>query len=421
MIKKAKLIFTMVLAAGLASTYLEGCKKDEPLSALTLVSLKTDAGVALDGVTSAAAIPLGSSVVATFSKPIDPASATSTSIVIMANGSAVATTVTTVDAVVTIKPNAILATGSNHTVSLKATLKATDGVAATAGDFTFKTFGPSTVVAPQEASLLSFFSFNGNLNDTKGTHTPASADVKDITFVTDRFGFAGFAGSFNGTTSIAEIPNGDGYMIGPDFSISFWIKADGTKEGHFVLGLGAWKGFQFEIAGGPWTALDKGVKIATQYDLGNNLTDAEDTWWNGNPNGWQGSTFAKDVTASGGIASSFKDKWVHVVCTYNKATRVGTMYINGDKTRSWDFNLWPNGELKKTALGVKFAGNLTGGGNKLALGFIQASGNRIITDTWADPSDPANNHFKGLMDDVRIWKATLTATEITALYNAEKP
>jgi len=58
---------------------------------------------------------------------------------------------------------------------------------------------------------------------------------------------------------------------------------------------------------------------------------------------------------------------------------------------------------------------------EMALGFIQASGNRIITDTWADPSDPTNNHYKGLMDDLRIWKAALTATEITALYAAEKP
>ena len=103
------------------------------------------------------------------------------------------------------------------------------------------------------------------------------------------------------------------------------------------------------------------------------------------------------------------------------------MYVNGEKTREWDFDLWVTppapcvAPAKCAATGVKYAGNTTGGGNKLALGFIQASGNRIITDTWADPSDPANNHFKGLMDDLRIWKTALTESEIVALHTAEKP
>ena len=149
------------------------------------------------------------------------------------------------------------------------------------------------------------------------------------------------------------------------------------------------------------------------------MSDAEDTWWNGNPNGWQGSTFARDVSGAGGIASYFKDKWAHVVCTYKSSTKVGSMYVNGQKVRSWDFNLWPAGDAKKGALGVKFAGDPAG--NNLAFGFIQGSANRIISDSWADPSDPANNHFKGLLDDVRIFKRAITDGEVTLIYNSEKP
>jgi hypothetical protein len=129
--------------------------------------------------------------------------------------------------------------------------------------------------------------------------------------------------------------------------------------------------------------------------------------------------FAKEVT--GGIGTIFKDKWAHVVCSYNKTTKVGTMYVNGEKTREWDFDMWPDGAAKKGATGVKFAGNTTGGGNNLALGFIQASGNRIVTDTWADPSDPANNHFKGLLDDIRFFSTPITETEVSLMYNSEKP
>lgn len=423
MMKKMKFTIILVLLAGVTSMYMESCSKDESPAALVLASLMTDGGVALDEATAASAIPLNASVVATFNKSVNATTATSANISLKVDGVEVPATITVAGAVVTIDPTNELATGTNHTVAVTSGLRATDGGAAAAGTFTFKTFGPPVVTAPQADNLLSFFSFNGSLEDSKGTHTPVAADVDDITFVEDRFGFAGFAGSFNGTTSIVEIPDGAGYMVGPDFSISFWVKPDGTKESHFVLGLGGWYGFQFEIMGGPWTALDKGVKLATRYDLTLGVTDAEDTWWNGNPNGWQGSTFAKDVTASGGIASFFKDRWVHVVCTYKASTKVGTMYVDGQKTRSWDFNLWPacTAPCKTSAAGVKFAGNTTGGGEKLALGFIQASQNRIIPDSWADPADPLNNHFKGLMDDLRIWKGALTEAEIIALYTAEKP
>lgn len=426
MMKKWKFLLAMVLVTGAVGLYLGGCSSSSDPSPLNLVTLKTDGGVALDGATAATGIPLDAKVVATFNKDVEPTSATSSSISIQVNGVAIAATIDVAGAVVTITPTNNMATGTNHKVTITAALKAKDGAGATAGEFTYKSFGPPVVSPPQADNLLSFFDFNGGITDATGAHTPDAADVKNITFVEDRFGFAGLAANFNGTTSIAEIPNGDGYMVGPSFSISFWIKADGTKEGHFVLGLGAWYGFQFEIMGGPWTATDKGVKLATRYNIGGTpaQTDAEDTWWNAEPNGWQGSTFAKDVPAPNGVGLYFKDKWAHVVCTYNATTKEGTMYVNGEKVRSWDFDLWPTctSPCKGSGVvGVKFAGNTTGGGNKLALGFIQASGNRIVPDTWADPSDPANNHYKGLMDDLRIWKVALTESEITALYTAEKP
>jgi hypothetical protein len=58
----------------------------------------------------------------------------------------------------------------------------------------------------------------------------------------------------------------------------------------------------------------------------------------------------------------------------------------------------------------------------LAFGFIQGSENRTVTDDWANPiGTPDNNHFKGLMDDVRIFHAAFSAADVTTLYNAEKP
>ena len=129
----------------------------------------------------------------------------------------------------------------------------------------------------------------------------------------------------------------------------------------------------------------------------------------------------KDVTASGGVGDTyFKDKWANVVVTYDSETKINTMYINGEKVKQHDFNLWPNDAKKKNIVGVKYAGNPTPG-NKLALGFVQARENKIITDSWADYSVLENGHFKGLLDDVRIFSVPVTDTEVQLMYNSEKP
>jgi hypothetical protein len=96
------------------------------------------------------------------------------------------------------------------------------------------------------------------------------------------------------------------------------------------------------------------------------------------------------------------------------------MYLNGEKVKESDFNLWPIDNPTRTVTGVKFAGNMDGG-NKLALGFIQASQNRVVTHTWADPAEIYTYHFKGLMDDLRIFKVALTSAEVATLFAAEKP
>ena len=75
--KNLKFILTLVFVAGLAALYLESCIKESAPNPLSLVSLKTDAGTALDGSTPATGIPLKSTFIATFDKAIDAASASS--------------------------------------------------------------------------------------------------------------------------------------------------------------------------------------------------------------------------------------------------------------------------------------------------------------------------------------------------------
>ena len=119
------------------------------------------------------------------------------------------------------------------------------------------------------------------------------------------------------------------------------------------------------------------------------------------------------------MTALLKDTWLHVVYTYNAPTKVGTLYFNGEKMKSFDFNLWPAGDAKKGVTGLKYAG--LAADKKFALGFIQGRNNRTITDEWADYSLTTNNHFKGQLDDIRVWHKAITGNEILLMYNSEKP
>jgi hypothetical protein len=412
--KKLKWILSGLVAIASIVTVMQSCSSDDEGPTSITITTLTAGAVDLNGATSATNVPVDAPIVATFSTTVDAATAVAANIILTQDydDKVMDVTITTTGTVVTITPNADLAGGTLYTLDFGAGLKSSNGIALTPVQRNFATAGTFT-----PSNVIAHFTFEDSPADVVGAFDPTTAGT-DVTYVASRSAAAGKAASFNGTTTIIEVPNGDQLMSHGDFTLSFWVKVDASKESHFVLGLAGAYGFQFEILGGAWTADDKGVKLATRYQLAS-TTDAEDTWWNGTPNTWQGSLFAK--VSTGAIRTTFKDVWANVVCTYDKASKVGSMYVNGEKVRAWDFDQWPDGDAKRAATGVKFAGNTSGGGNNLALGFIQASGNRKITDTWADPSDPANNHFKGLLDDVRIFSRAITATEVTLIYNSEKP
>lgn len=417
---KNKLMYvSTLLLAGVLLLGTNGCKDDEP-TALSLVSLKAGS-VDLNGAVAATTVPTNPTIVAEFTTSVDPATATSANITMTRDydNANVVITITTSANMVTIVPTEVLATGALYKLNFGAGIKSTDAQPLTAITRAFTTIGG---FAP--SGMVAHWNFEDNSNDIVGTFDPAASGIKDITYTASRNAAAGKAATFNGTTSLIEVPNGDQLMNTHDFTLSFWIKTNSTGKtsGHFVMGLGGWNGFQFEIFG----AYD-GCKLAAQYDLGA-TTGSEDLWFNGGSTGttkdnggWQGWTYCKDLTGAGGVEFLIKDKWANIVCVYNSTTKVGNMYINGVVMKTQDFNLWPTGDAKKGAVGLKYVGGAAG--NQLAFGYIQGSTNRTITDAWADPTnpDPTFNHLKGQLDDVRIYHKALTANEIDLMYKSEKP
>lgn len=190
------------------------------------------------------------------------------------------------------------------------------------------------------------------------------------------------------------------------------------------MGLAGWYGFQFEINSNIYGTQNGQCKLAAQYSISDGTSASQDLWFDSSGStkdngGWQGWTFCKDLNSGTGtgVNGLLAQKWAHVVCTYDHATKIGTIYINGQEMKAQDFNLYPTPLLNAT--GLKFAGNAAN--NSFVLGFIQDKVSPTIPDSWADYTVPSNNHFKGLLDDVAIYHSVLTPALITLMYNSGKP
>lgn len=412
--KQTRILAMLAVAAALAVPF--GCKDDDP-TPLELSTI-TVGGADLNGAASPTGVATDATIEINFSTNVDASTANSTNIKLMRDfdDADVPLTITPDGSKVTIKSVNKLSAGNLYVLTIGEGLKSDKGQTLAAESRNFTTAG---FFAPP--AMAAHWQFEGNGNDVLGAFNASGAGTA-VTYVAGRNAASGQAASFNGTTSIMEVPNADQFLNGKDFSLSLWVKIDGTNtHGNFVLGVAGFLGFQVEIP-----ADGSSIKMAAQYDNGDGTSAGEDTWWNGenvtkDNGGWQGWTFARAVGGGPGMTGIFKDKWAHVVFTYNATSRLSTMYVNGEKSKEFDFNLYPATDKRKTAVGVKFNGKAAPG-NNLAFGFLQSSSatNRSLSDSWASYDDVNNNHFKGQLDDVRIFKRPLSAAEITLIYNSEK-
>jgi hypothetical protein len=404
------------------------CKKDPDALKVTAIeasgtSFQNGSAVTsdLNGSTSATNVTLDATITVTFDKNVKTSSVSSTTVKVSSTSGTVDAAVSASGNKITINPTNDFVRGTLYTLSLSG-LQAEDDGGFTDLSRTFTTEGRAPVVVPFVDKMVAYWHFDGSTAEATNKYSTAN-EVK-VSYTNDRFGQGSSALSFDGDETLVEVANASTLLATKDFTLSFWIKSDGSDvnaagetRGQFVMGLAAWHGFQFEIFGNYG-----GCKLATRYEIADGKNNAEDLWWSTNGNlGWMGWTFDQDVSAAGGLAGIIKDKWAHVVCTYNATTKIGAMYINGVLRKSQDFNLYGTGHPMLGTVGLTYSGN-PAPGDRLAFGFIQGSENRTVTDDWANPiGTPDNNHFKGLMDDVRIFHAAFSAADVTTLYNAEKP
>jgi hypothetical protein len=418
--RKRKIIFSMFLLFAAFAFILNSCKKDDKPDDLNLVSLSAGS-IDLNSATSPDNVPVNPTIIATFSTNVDETTATGSNITLIQDydNENIDIDISTSGNTVTVTPREPLGGGALYKLSFDEGLRAVNGRSLAGFERTFTTEG--TFVPTGQ---VAYWNFENNANDQIGNFDAPSEGIVAITYTASRNEAAGLAATFDGSTSIIEVPNGDQLMNTNDFTLAFWVHAvsEGHPQGHFVLGLAAFYGFQFEIAGDY-----SSCKLAAQYELANGNTTAEDLWFPGDGisrdnGGWQGWTYVRDLSGSGGVAGLLQDKWAQVVCIFNSQTKVGSMYINGEKMKEQDFNLWPEDDPKRTVVGLKYGGTSPEVINKLAFGFIQSRDGTLWDDEpWGGYDFPGANHFKGQLDDVRIFHKALTETEVQLMYNSEKP
>ncbi|MFO7614254.1 MAG: Ig-like domain-containing protein [Bacteroidales bacterium] len=422
--KKKIVLISSVFFFALLLVGVNSCKDDEADFILeALVSGTID----MNAATPPNNVPADATIEATFSVDVDAATVTAATITLVRDydAASIPLTFSVAGKKVTITPGEDLGNGALYVLSFNAGIKSTDGQEIQPFTRAFSTEGnflPSGVVA--------YWNFDDNLTEQINGASPTG--VVDLTYEDSYKPSAGKAGKFNGTSTIVEYANGDQLMNTSDFTLSFWVKAksaghvneNGDPKGHFVIGLGAFYGFQFELFGDY-----KGFKMAVQFDYGDGTSGTGgDLEYNGDGltlanGGWQGTTFCKEDNA---LDAVLKDKWFHITYTYNSVSKERSMFLNGELVKTQDHDLWYDDEgnpMKELGIvGLKYAGVEPEVLNELAFGFIQSRGGTLWASVpWGGYDFPTANHFGGWLDDVRIFHKALTPTEIDLMYQSEKP
>jgi hypothetical protein len=426
--KKLQWNFRILAAVAIIGGLLlvQSCGEDDP-TPIELATI-TAGSIDLNGATSPNNVPPDAVITVTFNTDVDATTANNTNIKLTRDydDADIPLTITSAGSTVTIDPNNLLNPGALFILSITEGLKSSQGTTLTALDRNFTTAG---TFAPDGA--IAYWTFEDNANDVIGTFDPPPAGIVAITYGASHNSSAGKAAEFNGTTSIIEVPNGNNLMNPTgSWTISFWAKpvstnhldANGNPKGHFVMGLGAFYGFQFEINSG-YT----GGQFPLRYSLtGDTKTVTEGFGYaadgkDKDNGGWQGWEDRIDLSSSGGLPAVIKDKWVHVVYSFDKDTKKTTLYFNGQKIQIANFNLWPAGDDKLKVTGTAYGGTPPDVVNELAFGFIHSrAGTMWDAEPWGGYAIPTANHFRGSLDDVLVYHKVVTDAEVTLMYNSGK-
>jgi hypothetical protein len=237
-----------------------------------------------------------------------------------------------------------------------------EGTGATAGDASDNEFDGTFVAGPQWSE-----EHGGGMPD----------------WVADRAGTAGKAIHFGEDGGSIEIPYNT--KLNPEsLSISLWLNADVIDANNRFLGLHSWIGYKFQLqeANRPFLTIGHATG-AYDRDSEQNLPINE---------------------------------WHHVVATFGDGKML--FYVDGELIKTWEDTPNPAKSIADNpynlVIGQDFPSDKYSLGDGTGFDVVGDPNYHVIPLAWG-------GHFKGSLDELRIYNVVLTESQVGSLYDREKP
>ncbi len=236
-------------------------------------------------------------------------------------------------------------------------------------------------IAPEK--LVLYLKLNGDTKDASGKGFDGTVKTGGkqwgagtATLTKDRFGNANSAYHFDKGGNI-EVPYNPVLNPQKEITISLWAKMDSSRASNYLVALNRWNGYKMQ--------LQDANKVFFTIKTDKGIWDKDD----------------ESLTLD-------KGKWYHMAVTYKSGEM--NFYVDGTLIKSWT-------DKVGDPVAVKSSINMTIG-QDLPTSLYQnnekddADGNNF--------NGPWGGYFTGDMDDIRIYNAVLSATQVKSVYNAEK-
>lgn len=220
-------------------------------------------------------------------------------------------------------------------------------------------------------TLVASYPFNGNANDISGNGN--NGTTNNVTLTNDRFGNANSAYSFNGTvSSYIQVANSTSLQLSNSYTLSAWVKPNafftGANQANFIIGKGN-QGSEghYNLQYGDFLDGNPGILTPSQMNFASTI----------HKGGTEQYAFENPVTNPVQL-----NNWYYVVTTFDGTT----------------LKLYVNGALRSSSIISGTFGVLNGG------------------DLFIGKSADNTYFVNGIIDDIQIYDAPLTASQIFDRY-----
>jgi hypothetical protein len=196
-------------------------------------------------------------------------------------------------------------------------------------------------------------------------------------WATDRYGNANKALYFNQGANV-EVPFNAQLNPSQAITIALWMKPDQTEAwaNNYMVSLSRWDGYKLQLQDAPKVFFT--LKAMNQGQVVYHDRDNESPTIN-------------------------LGEWYHVAVTYKNGEMA--FYLDGTLIKLWDNTPGTPIQLEKP-VGLTIGQDLP---------------TSVYTGADGDYNVEWGGYFKGILDDVRIFRSALTSTQIQGIYDLEKP